>query len=169
MRPCVLAAAASLLASGSAAAQPEGRLFSPRESVTAAADAAPAVVPGTFALRVRRAERVRRRLYLNSERDYRDQRNLTIRIEPGAVRQLAARHGAPVERYFLGREILVRGAAQRTRIDFTDARGRPTGLYYYQTHVAVRDANRVSVVGVRWLASILRCRAEPCGSPCRSC
>lgn len=138
------AAIASLGAAGAAAAQP---VLSPREAIVAAADAAPAPIPGTFALHVQRAEQVRGRLYLNSERDYRDQRNLTIRVEDGAIRQLAVRYGAPPERILLGRDILVRGAARRTRIDFIDNRGRPTGLYYYQTHVAIHDADQISIVG----------------------
>ena len=36
---------------------------------------------------------------------------------------------------------------RRTRIDFIDNRGRPTGFCYYQTHVAIRDADQISVVG----------------------
>lgn len=150
MRPGTWAAIALLTTAGMAGAQPVGpqsAILSPREAIVAAADAAPAAVSGTFALRVQRAERLEGRLYLNSERDYRDQRNLTIRVEGGAMRDLAVRYGAAPERLLLGRDILVRGAAQRTRIDFIDNRGRPTGLYYYQTHVAIRDADQISVVG----------------------
>lgn len=144
------AAIALSMIAGMAAAQPvpgEPAILSPREAITAAADVAPAALPGTFALRVQRAEQVRQRLYLNSERDYRDQRSLTIRVEASALRELADRYGPSPERYFLGRDIVVRGAARRTRIDFTDSRGHPTGLYYYQTHVAIRDADQIFVVG----------------------
>ena len=149
MLPRTWAAIALLMTTGMTA-QPvprEPAILSPREAVLAAADAAPAAISATFALRVQRAERVQQRLYLNSERDYRDQRNLTIRVEQGAIRELTARYGEAPERHFLGRDILVRGAAQRTRIDFMGDRGRPTGLYYYQTHVVIRDADQISVVG----------------------
>ncbi len=149
MNLSALAVMVSLMTAGSIA-QPstqETTILGPRAAIVAAADAAPAAIRATFELRVQRAERVGRRLYLNSERDYRDQRNLTIRIEHAAMRELAARYGESPERHLYGREILVRGSARRTRIDFTDNRGHPTGLYYYQTHVAVDDADQISIAG----------------------
>jgi len=36
--------------------------------------------------------------------------------------------------------------AVRTRIDFTSG-GRPTGKYYYQTHVVVTDPAQIALVG----------------------
>ncbi len=144
------AAGCVLLLSGCSTAQlpPPNALsgdISPREAVVAAADAAPRSVPGTFALLVRATGRGGRRVYLNSELDYRDQRNVTVNIDPGAAAALERRFGAPADEFFRGKFIRVRGAARRVRIHFiTD--GRPTGLYYYQTHVAVGDADQITVV-----------------------
>jgi hypothetical protein len=120
-------------------------LLSPTEAVTAAADAAPRGVRGVFAMRVTATGWVRGRVYLNSENDYRDQRNLTINITPRAAERLARRHGERADRFFVGKRIEVRGTARRTRIDFI-SRNRPTGLYYYQTHVAVTDPDQISIV-----------------------
>ena len=106
--------------------------------------AAPRGVSGVFALTVQAAARPGP-LYLNSERDYRDQRDLTIVVLPAAAKALAERlHGEP-ERVLRGRRILVAGWARRVRIDFI-ADGRPSGKYYYQTHVVVTDAAQIQLL-----------------------
>ena len=144
--PILLFASATLGATGAASqAAADPRPMSPEEAVMAAAEAAPGGVPGVFAMRVTATGWVDRRVYLNSENDYRDQRNLTINISPGAAAALARRHGARADRFFAGKAIEVRGTARRTRIDFI-SRNRPTGLYYYQTQVAVTDPDQIEVV-----------------------
>lgn len=120
--------------------------MSAQQAVMAAADAAPRGVPGHFALVVKRAEMVGPRLFLNSEEDYRDQRNLSVAIQPHALPALRDRLGKDLRAALVGRDVRVRGVARRTRIDFTN-NGRPTGKYYFQTHVAVDSANQISVVG----------------------
>jgi hypothetical protein len=116
------------------------------QAVMAAADAAPRGVPGNFALVVKRAEMVGPRLFLNSESDYRDQRNLSIAIQPHALPVLRDRLGKDLKAALEGRDIRVRGIARRTRIGFFN-NGKPTGLYYFQTHVAVDSADQISIVG----------------------
>lgn len=91
---------------------------------------------------VRATGRERGRVYLNSERDYRDQRNLTISIDPATSKALERRLGSRPDDFFKGKLIEVRGAAERVRIGFFED-GKPTGLYYYQTHVRVRDPNQI--------------------------
>ena len=118
--------------------------ISPRQAVLLAADAAPASVDGTFALNVRATGTRRDQLYLNSELDYRDQRNLTVAISPFAAQQLATRMDEHPLRALKGKDILVRGAAVRTKIHFF-ANGRMTNKYYYQTHVNVSDADQITV------------------------
>ncbi|HET8899288.1 MAG TPA: hypothetical protein VFN09_11005 [Rhodanobacteraceae bacterium] len=71
--------------------------------------------------------------YLNSEKDYRDQRCLTIRIPTAMVPRLEKRLAVDLQE-IKGRRIVVLGVAKRTRIDFIDG-DRRTGRYYYQTHV----------------------------------
>jgi len=119
--------------------------LSPPEAVMAAAEAAPGSVRGVFAMRVTATGWVRGRVYLNSENDYRDQRNLTINIAPRAAERLARRYGTRADRFFAGKRVEVRGIARRTRIDFV-SRNRPTGLYYYQTQVAVTDPDQIVVI-----------------------
>jgi hypothetical protein len=63
-----------------------------------------------------------------------------------AAAQLTGGQGASTASYFQGRTVRVFGAAQRVRIDFLDPRGRPTGKYYYQTHVRVNDPRQLQLV-----------------------
>jgi hypothetical protein len=116
------------------------------QAVMAAADAAPRGVPGNFALVVRRAEMVGPRLFLNSEQDYRDQRNLSIAVQPYALPGLRARLGKDLQAALVGKDVRVRGIARRIRIGIFE-NGKPTKLYYYQTHVDVDSPDQISVVG----------------------
>lgn len=117
--------------------------ITPQQAVMSAAEAAPGGVDGTFAMTVRATGVRNGQTYLNSELDYRDQRNLTVAMSPQAARELAQQLGAPPSVGLRGEEILVRGTARRTRIHFF-ANGRATDKYYYQTHVDVTDADQIS-------------------------
>jgi hypothetical protein len=116
----------------------------PVEAIVRAAEAAPRPVPGWFAMTVRATGVDDGWTYLNSELDYRDQRNLSIAIAPAAARALALQYGAPPHPWFQGRTIRVAGRAERVKIAFT-AGGRPTDKYYYQTHVRVYAADQIRV------------------------
>jgi len=120
------------------------RSIAPEKAVIAAAKAAPDGVPGIFKMTVRAVGHENGRIFLNSESDYRDQRNLTIAMSEEVEKALEVKIGAVSEQAFVGRRIFVRGVAQRVRIDFT-AGGRPTGKYYYQTHVLVTAPVQVAV------------------------
>lgn len=123
---------------------PDARWIDPSQAVQLAAAAAPRGISGVFALTVQAAARPGP-LYLNSERDYRDQRDLTVVVLPAVAKALSERlHGEP-ERVLRGRRILVAGWARRVRIDFV-ADGRPSGKYYYQTHVLVTDATQIQLL-----------------------
>lgn len=127
------------------AALPDGGAYTtPEQAVMLAADAAPDGVPGTFAMVVRATGAQPGRYYLNSQPDYRDQRNLTVVLSPRAHAQLATRLGGDPLTALEGQAIVVRGEAMRVRINFLE-NGRATGAYYYQTHVRVTDAAQVSL------------------------
>lgn len=116
----------------------------PVQAVQLAAEAAPGTVPGRFALRVQATGTQDGFTYLNSELDYRDQRNLTIAVAPSAARQLERQFGSHPLVALKGKRILVDGAAARTKIVFFDD-GKPTDKYYYQTHVRVTDPRQITV------------------------
>ncbi len=116
----------------------------PGEAVLRAAAAKPRGITGVFALSVRATGRTDK-VHLNSELDYRDPRNLSIAVMPQAAAELEARLGRAPEIALKGKRILVSGTARTVRIDFlTD--NRPTGKYYYQTHVRVDHASQIKVL-----------------------
>lgn len=117
----------------------------PPEAISAAAQAPRTGARGLFALRVASIGRADRRVYLNSELDYRTPNNLSVDLLPSVMRTLAARHGATSEDFLIGRQIEVRGTARRVPIRLTEY-GRPAGQYY-QTRIVVTDADQISVIG----------------------
>jgi hypothetical protein len=123
------------------------RLY-PEQAVMNAAAVAPRGVTAIFEMPVRAVGRSTGKLHLNSERDYRDQRNLSILVSPVVERALSERLGEPLENRLVGATIAVRGTAYRVRIDFFED-GRPTGKYYYQTHVRLETADDLTVTGER--------------------
>ena len=116
----------------------------PSSAVQLAAAAPRDGVTGVFALTVRAVGRDGHGVYLNSEADYHDQRNLTVALAPSVAVQLEERLGGTLEQRLRGRAIQVSGTARRTKIVFL-ADGKPTGKYYYQTHVRVTDAARIQL------------------------
>lgn len=122
----------------------ETRCLSPRDAIFAAAERAPDKgLSGIFRFRVRAVGHDRGRVFINSETDYRDQRNLTISVSPDAARAISKLVGETnLEDVLIGKEVIIRGTARRTRIDFISG-GRPTGKYYYQTHVIVNDVAQI--------------------------
>lgn len=102
-------------------------------------------VDGVFALNVRSTGEDNGRLFLGSQPDYRDPRNLSVALDPQAWLALAGQLQADPETVLKDKRILVRGTARMVRIDFTDAQGQPSGKYYYQTHVLVSDAAQIQL------------------------
>ncbi|SEM27072.1 hypothetical protein SAMN05428989_3576 [Pseudoxanthomonas sp. GM95] len=132
------------------ATHPDARLgnadtIAPRQAIERAADAAPKVVTGTFAMPVRATGMQHGITFLNSEADYRDQRNLTIAITPMAAQALEDRFDAPLSKALVGKDIVVKGAARRVKIYFIDDDGKATDKYYYQTHVQVTAADQLQL------------------------
>jgi hypothetical protein len=121
--------------------------LSPEQAVMNAA-ASPEGTSGVFELPVRAAGRADGNLYLNSELDYRDPRNLSIVISPAVELLLSQRFGSNPDAFLIGKTIAVRGTARKTRIIFL-AGGRPTDKYYFQTHVRLRRADDLAVSGER--------------------
>lgn len=135
------------------ATHPDARLGAadtiiPSEAVMRAADAAPQGVRGTFAMQVRASGVDHGITYLNSEKDYRDQRNLSIAVAPQAAQALEARFHAPLSQALVGQDIVVHGAARRVKIWFS-SQGQPTDKYYYQTHVVVETADQLQLAAPR--------------------
>lgn len=120
------------------------RNIPPEKAIMAAAKAGPDGVSGTFKMVVRNVGPQDGGFYLNSELDYRDQRNLTVAMSEETGRSLEKRIGASSDNALIGRKIFVRGTARRVKIVFT-VNGQPTVKYYYQTHILVTDPVQIAV------------------------
>ncbi|MCB1104984.1 MAG: hypothetical protein H7A44_06275 [Opitutaceae bacterium] len=135
---------ALILLAAMSGCQTAGRI-SPEQAVMAAAAAAPAGVDGVFTFTVQATGEDKGYVYLNSQADYRDQRNLSVEIPPAVRRELWRKFGADPIDYFKGKTIRVIGTAQRVKIWFNFG-GYRTEKYYYQTHVMVRDADQITAL-----------------------
>ncbi|MGB3727416.1 MAG: hypothetical protein WA981_16820 [Glaciecola sp.] len=110
-----------------------------------AANAAPSKVYGKFLFKIQATGEQREIVYLNTELDYRDQRNITIALHPKILPQLEAKYGDSPTEVFIGKSIYVKGYAQRVRIGLF-SEGRATGKYYFQTHIPISDISKIEIV-----------------------
>lgn len=117
----------------------------PSNAVQLAAASPQDGVTGVFYMTVKAAEQSRRILHLNSELDYRDQRNLSVAVGPQATEELTKLLDASPELALKDKRILVIGTAKRAKIIFTEG-GKSTDKYYYQTHVSVTKASQIKVL-----------------------
>ncbi len=140
----LMTAACAPISSAERTGAPLVRL-TPEQAVMNAAEVAPQGVSGLFEMTVRASGVADGgRLYLNSQADYRDPRNMSVVLTPALQTELRARFGAGPGSFLQGKRIAVRGTARRVRIAFT-ANGRPTQKYYYQTHLVLERASDLSV------------------------
>ena len=138
---CVLAFG---LSASSAQASAPVVPIDPPHAVQLAAKAGPAGVRGEFVMRVAATGKSHGRLFLNSELDYRDPRNLSIDIAPWILGRIEKRFGAPPESFFDGKRIVVSGTVRRVPIRVLDDSGRSKQIYF-QTHVDVLQASQIKV------------------------
>ena len=116
----------------------------PYDAIQKAAAAAESrsTVKGIFSLKVKAFGNQGASWYLNSELDYRDQRNLTIAIAQNVKAELVTKYGKNLESIFKGKNILVEGEAKRVKIAIY-ANGIKMSKYYYQTHVRVNNIHKI--------------------------
>ncbi len=89
-----------------------------RDAIVLAAASAPMGISGVFEMPVLAGGKSAKFVYLNSEMDYRDQRNLTISIPMALALEFKDEHGVFPDEYFKFKQIAVRGEAKRNRISF---------------------------------------------------
>lgn len=119
--------------------------ITPEQAVMQAA-AAPYGIAGTFRFKVLASGHQREMFYLDSQYDYRDQRNIAIDVTPVLYDQLTKRFGEIPDKALQGKTLVVKGVAQRVKIFFIGDNGVPSDKYYYQTHVPLRQEQDLQVV-----------------------
>jgi hypothetical protein len=118
--------------------------IAPAQAIELAVKAGPAGARGQFEMRVAATGKSHGHVFLNSEPDYRDPRNLSIDIAPWIMRKIEKHFGAPPESFFQGKRIVVSGTVRRVPISILDNSGRAKQLYF-QTHVNVLQASQIKV------------------------
>ena len=108
-------------------------------------DKAPDGIKGTFQLAIKASGNQRGFIYLNTETDYRDRRNITIAIHPKLIDAFTQKYGESPELYFINKTIEVTGEAKRMKIFFFSM-GQITKKYYFQTHIRVDSLNQIKVL-----------------------
>lgn len=141
MRLLLVAMVAMLASACSSVQRNANGWIEPVEAVRMANEDPEYGIRGEFVMTVRALDSYPERSFLNSESDYRDQRNLTIRMPTSMLPELEEHLGLPFDD-LKGRQLVIAGVAKRARIDFVSD-GRPTGKYYYQTHVSVDSPTQI--------------------------
>lgn len=108
-------------------------------------DRAPDGIKGTFRLPIKASGNQRGIIYLNTEDDYRDRRNITVAIHPKLIHAFIKKYGESPESYFINKTIEVTGEAKRMKIFFF-SKGKITKKYYFQTHVRVASLEQIKVL-----------------------
>lgn len=111
-----------------------------------AAGAAPGVVVMTVDLQVNAVGKQNGITYLNSELDYRDQRNISVVISAAVLEKIETLFGGALDHAAAGKHIVVNGPTQRVTIWFFDKDGKRTDKYYYQTHIVVSDPSQIRLL-----------------------
>ena len=107
--------------------------FTPAEVVAQVSKSHPRPVATWFHFAVNGVGTEGTRVFLNSEKDYRDPICLTIVLDEEQTQQLLAKLGVQKIDDLIGQHIAALGIARRVRVNFY-ANGRKTDKYYYQTH-----------------------------------
>ena len=108
-------------------------------------EAAPAGIKGVFKLSIKAAGIQNSGIYLNTELDYRDRRNVSVAIHPRTVNAFIKKYGTSPDLYFINKTVEVTGEAKRMIIDFY-AMGKKTEKYYFQTHINITSLDQIKVL-----------------------
>lgn len=135
-----------LLALGSCASTPEnsslrGELKA-RDAIELSERAGPKIAPGTFSLLIKAVGAQNQYVYLNTELDYRDRRNVSVVLLPEFQDAFLKHHGVTAEAALLNKKLTVNSYAKRMKIFFYEG-GKQTDKYYFQTHIPVKSLDQV--------------------------
>ncbi|MCC2605068.1 DUF2059 domain-containing protein [Planctobacterium marinum] len=99
---------------------------------------------GVFQFEIKAANIHNNILYINSEKDYRDRRCLTVRLKSELVSEFINQYGENVSEALVGKSLLVKGTAKRQVIKAIGPDNEPM-FPYYQTHIAVDDLSKLFI------------------------
>ena len=113
-----------------------------RDAIELSERDAPNRVPGIFSLSIKASGETSRYVYLNTESDYRDRRNVSVVLLPEFQKAFVQKYGKKAEVMLMDKNILVNSYAKRIKIYFY-SNGERTEKYYFQTHIPVKSLKQV--------------------------
>ena len=116
------------------------------EIIRQAAEAGGEGVKGEYTIKIKAAGKSQRALYLNTEADYRDPRNVSVSIHPRAFKAFRKKYGDEAQDFFVGKKIKVEGEARRIAVQLTQGTETSRPLYYYQTHIHVFKSSQITII-----------------------
>jgi hypothetical protein len=105
----------------------------------------PEGVRGTFQFLIKASGSQGGIVYLNSDLDYRDPKNITVALAPKTIESFIKTYGSSPDSYLIDKSIEVTGKVERIKI-FLYADGKNTKKYYFQTHVKVTSLDQIRVL-----------------------
>ena len=131
--------------------EPESEKISIRDAIELSAAAAPAAIIGEIEMVVQASAKSVDNIYLNSEDDYRDQRNLTVTIPKNLALDFKKQYGQFPDEYYKDKRISVTGEISRAKIYFYCAdeesnKPRKSKKYYYQTHLKISSLDQIQLL-----------------------
>ncbi len=118
--------------------------MSPIEAVEKSAANAEGVT-GVFEMIVQATGTDQKKVFLNSQDDYRDRRNLSVVLSQTITMAMLKRDGIEPIVDLKGKKIRVYGTARAVKVWFYVG-GIRTKDYYYQTHIELSDAEHLAIV-----------------------
>ena len=102
-------------------------------------------VEGEFVFIIKAAGQQRNRVFLNTQLDYRDRRNITLALSKKVSKYIKKAHSQSPLDFFINKQVLVKGIANRVKIWFF-SKGIRTEKYYYQIHININDPEQIKVI-----------------------
>lgn len=102
-------------------------------------------VKGSFELTVLNIGQQGNKVYLNSQMDYRDRRNVSIVIPVSLTQKLMKKYDDESALFFMNKNIKIEGVAKRVKIGFVERNKNPT-KYYYQTHIKLTNIDQIEII-----------------------
>jgi hypothetical protein len=122
-------------------------VYSPAQAIAEAAKAEGAA-KGVFEFKVASVggnDGKGRSIFLNSEADHHDAKNISAMVRPVAVQELEQTLGAPLDKALAGKRIAVTGTAHPKTINIYDEAHNKTGQTFTRTRVMLAKAEKLAV------------------------
>ncbi|WP_019028078.1 hypothetical protein [Colwellia piezophila] len=113
----------------------------------------PEPVRGTFQIPIKASGFINGVVYLNSDVDYRDPKNITVVLLPSTVESFAKAYHSPADAFFIDKTIQVTGKVVRVR-KYLYINNKRTRKYYYQTHIHVSSLEQVKLLSSAKLSKV---------------